>query len=92
VGDSFAADEAVMEIETDKTTVAVPAPFSGSLTDILVKDGDTVKPGQALFKIKPGAAPAKAAAPAAAAPAPAPAAPKAAPAPAVLPAWHSAIM
>jgi len=32
VGDSFAADEAVMEIETDKTTVAVPAPFSGSLT------------------------------------------------------------
>ncbi|XP_052838566.1 dihydrolipoyllysine-residue succinyltransferase component of 2-oxoglutarate dehydrogenase complex, mitochondrial [Drosophila gunungcola] len=80
VGDSFAADEAVMEIETDKTTVAVPAPFAGSLTDILVKDGDTVKPGQALFKIKPGAAPAKAAAPAAAAPAPA--APKAAPAPA----------
>ncbi|XP_017047087.1 dihydrolipoyllysine-residue succinyltransferase component of 2-oxoglutarate dehydrogenase complex, mitochondrial [Drosophila ficusphila] len=79
VGDSFAADEAVMEIETDKTTVAVPAPFAGSLTDILVKDGDTVKPGQALFKIKPGAAPAKAAAPAAAAAAPAP---KAAPAPA----------
>ncbi|XP_039490134.1 dihydrolipoyllysine-residue succinyltransferase component of 2-oxoglutarate dehydrogenase complex, mitochondrial [Drosophila santomea] len=83
VGDSFAADEAVMEIETDKTTVAVPAPFAGSLTDILVKDGDTVKPGQALFKIKPGAAPAKAAAPAAAAPAPA--APKAAPAPAAAP-------
>ncbi|EDW42625.1 GM23935 [Drosophila sechellia] len=82
VGDSFAADEAVMEIETDKTTVAVPAPFSGTLTDILVKDGDTVKPGQALFKIKPGAAPAKAAAPAAA---PAPAAPKAAPAPAAAP-------
>lgn len=71
-----------MEIETDKTTVAVPAPFSGTLTDILVKDGDTVKPGQALFKIKPGAAPAKAAAPAAA---PAPAAPKAAPAPAAAP-------
>lgn len=78
-----------MEIETDKTTVPVPAPFAGSVTEILVKDGDTVKPGQALFKMKPGAAPAKAAAPAAAAPAPAapkpaPAAapPKAAPAPA----------
>ncbi|KAH8295055.1 hypothetical protein KR018_006428 [Drosophila ironensis] len=82
VGDSFAADEAVMEIETDKTTVPVPAPFAGSLTAIMVKDGDTVKPGQELFKIKPGAAPAKAAAPAAAA-APAPAAaPKPAPAPA----------
>ncbi|XP_020799792.1 dihydrolipoyllysine-residue succinyltransferase component of 2-oxoglutarate dehydrogenase complex, mitochondrial [Drosophila serrata] len=94
VGDSFAADAAVMEIETDKTTVPVPAPFAGSVTEILVKDGDTVKPGQALFKMKPGAAPAKAAAPAAAAPAPAApaaaapkpapaaAAPKAAPAPA----------
>ncbi|XP_030373803.1 dihydrolipoyllysine-residue succinyltransferase component of 2-oxoglutarate dehydrogenase complex, mitochondrial [Scaptodrosophila lebanonensis] len=78
VGDSFAADEAVMEIETDKTTVAVPAPFNGTLTEILVKDGDTVKPGQELFKIKPGAAPAGK--PAAAAAAPAPAAPKPAPA------------
>ncbi|XP_026850246.1 dihydrolipoyllysine-residue succinyltransferase component of 2-oxoglutarate dehydrogenase complex, mitochondrial [Drosophila persimilis] len=78
VGDSFAQDEAVMEIETDKTTVPVPAPFAGQITDILVKDGDTVKPGQELFKMKPGAAPAKAAG--AAAPAPAPAAPKPAPA------------
>lgn len=89
VGDSFGADDAVMEIETDKTTVPVPAPFAGVLTAIMVKDGDTVKPGQDLFKMKPGAAPAKAAAPAAAAaPAPAPApppppAPAPAPAPAV---------
>lgn len=76
MGDSFGADEAVMEIETDKTTMPVPAPFAGSVTEILVKDGDTVKPGQELFKMKPGAAPAKAAG------APAPAAAKAAPAPA----------
>ncbi|XP_017866940.1 PREDICTED: dihydrolipoyllysine-residue succinyltransferase component of 2-oxoglutarate dehydrogenase complex, mitochondrial [Drosophila arizonae] len=93
VGDSFGADEAVMEIETDKTTMPVPAPFAGTVTEILVKDGDTVKPGQELFKLKPGAAPAKPAgapapakeapapAPAAAAP-PKPAAPAAAPAPA----------
>lgn len=74
VGDSFAADDAVMEIETDKTTVPVPAPFAGTLTRIMVKDGDSVKPGQDLFEIQPGAAPAKAAAaPVAAAPAPAPA-------------------
>lgn len=71
----------------------VPSPFAGSVTEILVKDGDTVKPGQELFKMKPGAAPAKPAgapapakeapapAPAAAAP-PKPAAPAAAPAPA----------
>ncbi|KAM8705668.1 hypothetical protein ACLKA7_010038 [Drosophila subpalustris] len=78
VGDSFGADEAVMEIETDKTTMPVPAPFAGSVTEILVSDGDTVKPGQELFKMMPGAAPAKAAS----APAPAPAAPKPAAAPA----------
>lgn len=77
VGDSFGADEAVMEIETDKTTMPVPAPFSGSVTEILVKDGDTVKPGQELFKLKPGAAPAKAAGAPAPPPKPeAPAAPK----------------
>ncbi|XP_064554586.1 dihydrolipoyllysine-residue succinyltransferase component of 2-oxoglutarate dehydrogenase complex, mitochondrial-like [Drosophila montana] len=77
VGDSFAADDPVMEIETDKTTMPVPAPFAGSITAILVKNGDTVKAGQELFKMKPGAAPAKAAgAPkTAAAPAPAPAGP-----------------
>lgn len=86
VGDSFGADEAVMEIETDKTTMPVPAPFAGSVVEILVKDGDTVKPGQELFKLKPGAAPAKAAgapapAPTPTAPTPAPAAPKPATAP-----------
>ncbi|EDV92501.1 GH18804 [Drosophila grimshawi] len=73
VGDSFAADEAVMEIETDKTTMPVQAPFAGSITAILVKNGDTVKAGQELFKMKPGAAPAKAAAPSDAATAPGPA-------------------
>lgn len=71
-----------MEIETDKTTMPVPAPFAGTVTEILVKDGDTVKPGQELFKMKPGAAPAGAPAPAAAAPAPAAPAPAAAPKPA----------
>ncbi|KAH8310721.1 hypothetical protein KR044_002744 [Drosophila immigrans] len=82
VGDSFAADQAVMEIETDKTSMPVNAPFAGTLTAILVKDGDAVKSGQELFKMKPdpaavGAAPAPTAtAPAAPAPAaPAPAAP-----------------
>lgn len=82
MGDSFAADDAVMEIETDKTTMPVQAPFAGVVTAILVKSGDTVKSGQEVFKMKPGAAPAKAAAPAAAAPAPAPAPAPAAPAPA----------
>ena len=71
-----------MEIETDKTTVGVPAPYGGVITKILVADGETVKSGQELFMLekKEGGAPAAAAAkPAAAAPPPpAAAAPKAA--------------
>lgn len=84
-----------MEIETDKTTVGVPAPFGGIIKEILVADGDTVKAGQPLFKLEKadaGAAPAAApkadtppppaAKPAAAAPPPPPAAKPAAAAPA----------
>ena len=44
-----------MEIETDKTTVGVPTPVSGTIEEIFVADGDTVKAGQQLFKLKPGA-------------------------------------
>lgn len=91
IGDAVSADQNVMEIETDKTTVGVPSPMNGVIEEIYVKDGDTVKAGQQLFKLKPGGggapAPAAAAAPAppAAAPAPAAAAPKPAPAPAAAP-------
>lgn len=75
VGDAVAADEVVMEIETDKTTVGVPSPAHGIIEEIYVADGDTVKAGQQLFKLKiTGEAP-KAAAPKAEAPAPAAAAP-----------------
>lgn len=74
VGDAIAADEVVMEIETDKTTVGVPAPGHGVIEEIFVADGDTVKAGQQLFKMKitgeapkaaakPAEAPAQAAAP-----------------------------
>lgn len=54
VGDSVTVDEVVMEIETDKTTVGVPCPLAGVIEEIYVKDGDTVKAGQQLFKLKPG--------------------------------------
>lgn len=75
VGDAVAADEVVMEIETDKTTVGVPSPAHGIIEEIYVADGDTVKAGQQLFKLKiTGEAPA-ASAPKAEAPAPAAAAP-----------------
>jgi 2-oxoglutarate dehydrogenase E2 component (dihydrolipoamide succinyltransferase) len=87
-GESVAADEPVVELETDKVTVEVPAPASGVLAEILVKDGETVAPGALLGQIQEGAAPAKpAAAPAKAtapaAPAAKPSAPAAQPKPAL---------
>lgn len=85
MGDQVQADQNVMEIETDKTTVGVPTPVAGTIEEIYVKDGDTVKAGQDLFKLKPGAVsaakPADQAKPAAAAPPPPPP-PQAAPKPA----------
>uniref|UniRef100_A0A1L8EIA4 Dihydrolipoyllysine-residue succinyltransferase component of 2-oxoglutarate dehydrogenase complex, mitochondrial n=2 Tax=Stomoxyini TaxID=43911 RepID=A0A1L8EIA4_HAEIR len=76
VGDYVKADQNVMEIETDKTTVGVPAPFGGIVRKILVSDGDTVKSGQPLFELeKAEGGAAAASAPAAEAPKPAAAAP-----------------
>ena len=44
-GDAVAADEPLVELETDKVTVEVPAPASGVLSEIMVKTGDTVAVG-----------------------------------------------
>jgi 2-oxoglutarate dehydrogenase E2 component (dihydrolipoamide succinyltransferase) len=86
-GDAVAVDEPLVELETDKVTIEVPAPSAGVLGEIAAKDGDTVAVGALLGQITDGAAGARlvAAAPAAkpaavappqavAAPAPAPAA------------------
>merc|ERR1712158_186372 len=71
VGDSVTEDEVLCEIETDKTSVPVPSPGSGVITELLVEDGSTVQPGVQLLKIQLGPGGAKpAAAPAPAAPAP----------------------
>src|SRR5437879_1978541 len=87
-GDAVAVDEPLVELETDKVTIEVPAPSAGVLGEIAAKDGETVAVGALLGQIndgaaaaKPAAAPPKAAAPAAPPPtaAPAAAAPKAAP-------------
>ncbi|WP_439530502.1 2-oxoglutarate dehydrogenase complex dihydrolipoyllysine-residue succinyltransferase [Pannonibacter sp.] len=78
-GEAVKADEPLVELETDKVTVEVPSPASGTLESILVKEGDTVGVGALLGLIAAGAA-AAAAAPAAVA---APAVAAAAPAPAV---------
>jgi 2-oxoglutarate dehydrogenase E2 component (dihydrolipoamide succinyltransferase) len=67
-GDAVAVDEPLVELETDKVTIEVPAPAAGVLGEISAKDGDTVAVGALLGQITDGAAAAKpAAAPAAAA-------------------------
>ena len=83
-GDAVAVDEPLVELETDKVTIEVPAPAAGTLSEIAAKDGETVAVGALLGQIKDGAAPAKAA-PKAAPAAEAKPAPKPAPAPAAPP-------
>ncbi|XP_011188044.2 dihydrolipoyllysine-residue succinyltransferase component of 2-oxoglutarate dehydrogenase complex, mitochondrial [Zeugodacus cucurbitae] len=70
VGDYVAQDQVVMEVETDKTAMPVPAPFGGVIREILVEDGTTVKAGQPLFKLEKAEGTPTAAKPAAAAPPP----------------------
>jgi 2-oxoglutarate dehydrogenase E2 component (dihydrolipoamide succinyltransferase) len=82
-GDPVAVDEPLVELETDKVTIEVPAPAAGVLGDIVAKDGETVAVGALLGQITDGAGGAAKPAAAAATPAAAkPAAPAAAPAPA----------
>ncbi|MHA6730592.1 2-oxoglutarate dehydrogenase complex dihydrolipoyllysine-residue succinyltransferase [Devosia sp. A369] len=70
VGDTVTADEPIVELETDKVTIEVPAPASGVLEAIAVQPGETVDVGALLGAIG-GAGAVFAAAPAAAAPTPA---------------------
>jgi 2-oxoglutarate dehydrogenase E2 component (dihydrolipoamide succinyltransferase) len=86
-GDAVAADEPVVELETDKVTLEVPAPAAGTLGEILAAEGATVEVGASLAMLNEGAAPAApapeapaksaSASPAPATPAPVPAAPAA---------------
>src|SRR5512132_4045211 len=55
-GDPVAVDEPLVELETDKVTIEVPAPAAGVLADIAAKDGETVAVGALLGQIKEGAA------------------------------------
>ncbi|HEY4943797.1 MAG TPA: 2-oxoglutarate dehydrogenase complex dihydrolipoyllysine-residue succinyltransferase [Rhizomicrobium sp.] len=75
-GDAVTRDEPLLELETDKVTVEVPAPADGSIQSITVKEGDTVQVGALLGSIAEGVkgAPSAAKAPQAAEPKPAAAA------------------
>ncbi|WP_343628582.1 2-oxoglutarate dehydrogenase complex dihydrolipoyllysine-residue succinyltransferase [Roseateles sp.] len=72
-GEAVAIDEILIEIETDKVVLEVPAPSAGVLAELVVADGGTVTSDQVIAKID-SEGKAGAAAPAAAAPAPAAAA------------------
>jgi 2-oxoglutarate dehydrogenase E2 component (dihydrolipoamide succinyltransferase) len=69
-GDNVAVDEPLVELETDKVTVEVPAPVAGVLGEITVAEGVTVAVGAVLGAISDGAGAAAAAPKAEAAPAP----------------------
>ncbi|MCW2308761.1 2-oxoglutarate dehydrogenase complex dihydrolipoyllysine-residue succinyltransferase [Rhodobium gokarnense] len=53
-GDAISADEPLVELETDKVTIEVPAPTAGVLGEILVTDGETVEVGALLGTIGEG--------------------------------------
>jgi len=68
-GEAVAVDEPLVELETDKVTVEVPAPAAGVLSEIAAKNGETVAVGALLGQIKEGAGGTPAKSTAAAAPA-----------------------
>ena len=71
-GDAVAADEPIVELETDKVTLEVPSPVAGKLGEIIAAEGETVEVGALLARVEEGAVGTK--------PAPKQDAPKSAPA------------
>lgn len=65
VGDRVDQHQPLLELETDKVTVEVPAPESGELVEILKNERDAVQPGVVLARLRKGAAAVAVAAPAA---------------------------
>ena len=53
-GETVQADEAIVELETDKVNLEVPSPISGILSEISFRDGDTVEVGAVLGSISEG--------------------------------------
>jgi 2-oxoglutarate dehydrogenase E2 component (dihydrolipoamide succinyltransferase) len=56
-GDQVAVDEPLVELETDKVTLEVPAPAAGTLSEILAEEGTNLPVGAVLCRIAEGAAP-----------------------------------
>src|SRR5579863_6655872 len=56
VGDTVAAGDTVVEISTDKVDVELPAPASGTITELLAAAGETVTVGQVIGRMAPSSA------------------------------------
>ncbi len=56
VGDHVEADQGLLELETDKAVVELPAPSAGVITEILISEGDTVEVGAVVMKLDTDAA------------------------------------
>jgi pyruvate dehydrogenase E2 component (dihydrolipoamide acetyltransferase) len=51
-GDSISKDQAIIEVETDKSVTEVPSSYSGKITKILVSKGDEIKSGEVILEIE----------------------------------------
>jgi pyruvate dehydrogenase E2 component (dihydrolipoamide acetyltransferase) len=50
-GDSVTEDQPVIELETEKATVEVPTPIGGTVKEVRVKEGETIKVGQVILTV-----------------------------------------
>src|SRR5665811_1066640 len=55
LGDFIKVDDTIVEISTDKVDVELPSPATGTVSEILVEEGDTVTVGQVIARIAVGA-------------------------------------
>ncbi|HZL48285.1 MAG TPA: multifunctional oxoglutarate decarboxylase/oxoglutarate dehydrogenase thiamine pyrophosphate-binding subunit/dihydrolipoyllysine-residue succinyltransferase subunit [Solirubrobacteraceae bacterium] len=58
VGDFINLDDTIVEISTDKVDIELPSPASGTVTEILIEEGETVTVGQVIARLAAGEAPA----------------------------------
>jgi pyruvate/2-oxoglutarate dehydrogenase complex dihydrolipoamide acyltransferase (E2) component len=52
-GEHVAEGETLMEALTDKVNAEIPSPVAGMVDELLLKEGDPVKPGQPIARVKP---------------------------------------
>ena len=57
VGDEVVLEQPIVEIETEKATLDLPSPVAGTVTEIHVRAGDTIRPGDPVLSVDSGGAP-----------------------------------